>query len=84
MSISKKLNYSIFRYDSDVIPTNPTLLFFTTLRDRPFNLKGGGLWFFASFRIFFPDNTRVRIFLFFPPPKSEYFFKKANYGNMIY
>ena len=24
----------------------------------------GGLWFFVSFRIFFSDNTRVRIFLF--------------------
>ena len=79
--------------------------FFTpdTVRDRPFNLKVGGLWFFVSFRIFFSDNTRVRIFffchakcefffpefnirsydknsesdyLFFPPPKSEYFFRK--------
>jgi len=29
------------------------------LRDRPFNLK-----FFVSFRIFFSDNTRVRIFFF--------------------
>ena len=35
------------------------------VRDRPFNLKGGGLWFFVSFRIFFSDNTRVRIFIFF-------------------
>ena len=25
----------------------------------------GGLWFFVSFRIFFSDNTRVRIFIFF-------------------
>jgi hypothetical protein len=25
----------------------------------------GGLWFFVSFRIFFSDNTRVRIFYFF-------------------
>ena len=31
------------------------------LRNRPFNLKGG-LWFFVSFRIFFSDNTRGRIF----------------------
>jgi len=31
MSIFKKLNYYIFRYGSDVIPTNPTLLFFTAL-----------------------------------------------------
>jgi hypothetical protein len=28
-----------------------------------FNLKGG-LWIFVSFRIFFSDNTRVRIFNF--------------------
>ena len=33
------------------------------LRDRPFNLKVG-LWFFVLFRIFFLDNTRVRIFIF--------------------
>ena len=25
---------------------------------------GGGLWFFVSFRIFFSDNTSVRIFIF--------------------
>jgi hypothetical protein len=31
------------------------------VRNRPFNLKGGGLWFFISFRIFFSDSTRVRI-----------------------
>ena len=35
----------------------------TDVRDRPFNLKGG-VWFFVSFRIFFSDNTRVRIFFF--------------------
>ena len=34
------------------------------LRDRPFNLQGGGLWFFVSFRNVFSDNTRVRIFFF--------------------
>ena len=34
------------------------------LRDRPFNLQKGGLWFLVSFRIFFSDNTRVRIFFF--------------------
>jgi Fe-S cluster assembly iron-binding protein IscA len=63
---------------------------------------------FVSFRIFFSDNTRVRIFIyfvaqsanfflkdltldymtktlnqiiFFPPPKSKYFF--SNIGNRI-
>jgi hypothetical protein len=42
------------------------------IRDRPFNLKGGGLWFFVSFRIFFSDNTRVRIF-FFVAQSAKYF-----------
>jgi hypothetical protein len=56
------------------------------VRDRPFNLQGEGVWFFVSFRIFFSDNTRVRIFIFFqnltsnyfcfPPPNSEYFFQQ--------
>ena len=33
------------------------------VRDRPFNLQGRGvMFFFVSFRIFFSDNTRVRIF----------------------
>ena len=30
-----------------------------------YNCVKGGLWFFVSFRIFFSDNTRVRIFIFF-------------------
>jgi hypothetical protein len=42
--------------------------------DRPFNLKGG-LWFFVSFRNFFSDNTRVRIFIFFVAPN---FFPECN------
>ena len=28
------------------------------VRDRPFTLQGGGVWFFVSFRIFFSDNTK--------------------------
>ena len=32
-------------------------------RDRPFNLKGG-LWFFASFRNYFSDNSSFRILIF--------------------
>ena len=47
-----------------------------TLRDRPFNLKGG-LWFFVSFRIFFSDNTRVRIFIFLSH-KARIFFSEFN------
>jgi hypothetical protein len=42
------------------------------LRDRPFNLKGG-LWFFVSFRNFFSDNTRVRIFIFFVTQSANFF-----------
>jgi hypothetical protein len=50
----------------------------STIRDRPFNLKGeGGLWFFVSFRIFFSDNTRVRI-LFFLSRKAHIFFSESN------
>ena len=44
------------------------------IRDRPFNLKwGGGVWFFASFRNFFSDNTRVRIFIFFVAQSAKFF-----------
>jgi hypothetical protein len=42
------------------------------IRDRPFNLKGG-LWFFVSFRIFFSDSTRVRIFIFFVVQSAKFF-----------
>ena len=50
------------------------LLFFylSLLRDRPFNLKGG-LWFFVQFRIFFLDNTRVRILIFFVAQSAKFF-----------
>jgi hypothetical protein len=56
---------------------------FSTLRDRPFNLKGGegGLWFFVSFRILFSDNTRVRI-NFFCRAKREFFFQNSTLGYM--
>ena len=55
-----------------------------TLRDRPFNLQGVGvgLWFFVSFRIFFQNLTlgymtkTLNQIIFFPPPKSEYFFQQ--------
>ena len=44
------------------------------LRDRPFNLKRGGgeLWFFVSFRMFFSDITRVRIFIFFVAQSANF------------
>jgi hypothetical protein len=53
------------------------------IRDRPFNLQGGGgLWFFVSFRNFFSDNTRVRIFFFFCRAKREFFFQNSTLGYM--
>jgi hypothetical protein len=39
-------------------------------------MNGGGLWFFVSFRIFFSDNTRVRIFIFFVGGGLWFFSKK--------
>ena len=51
------------------------------LRDRPFNLKGGGgVWFFVSFGIFFSDNTRVRIFTFFVAQSTNFFFQNSTLG----
>ena len=38
---------------------------------------GGGLWFFVSFRIFFSNNTRVRIFIFLSR-KAQIFFQEFN------
>ena len=52
------------------------ILVCSSLRDRPFNLKGG-LWFFVPFRIFFSDNTRVRIFIYLSS-KLRIFFPEFN------
>jgi len=52
------------------------------IRDRPFNLKGGrGLWFFVSFRKYFSDNTRVRIFIIFVKAR-QFFFQNSTLGYM--
>ena len=37
----------------------------TSVRDRPFNLKGGGGMVFCFVQNFFSNNIRVRIFIFF-------------------
>jgi hypothetical protein len=42
----------------------------------------GGLCLFVSFRIFFSDNTRVRIFIFFCREKREFFFQNLTVGYM--
>ena len=41
----------------------------------------GGVWFFVSFRIFFSDNTRVRIF-FFCRAEREIFFQNLTLDFM--
>ena len=51
------------------LPTVPTPILhivhmLNTIRDRPFNLKGGGLCFLFRSEIFFSDNTKVRIIFF--------------------
>ena len=56
-------------------------LFFIVFRNRPFNLKGG-LWFFVSCRIFFSDNSRVRIFIFFVALSANFFFQNLTLGYM--
>ena len=38
----------------------------------------GGLWFFVSFKIFFSDNTRVRILLFFVAQSANFFSPEFN------
>ena len=57
------------------------IFFNNSIRDRPFNLKGG-LWFFVSFRIFFSDNTRVRILLFFVAQSAKKKFQDLILGYM--
>jgi hypothetical protein len=53
----------------------------TLLRNRPFNLKGG-LWFFVSFRIYFSDNTRIRMFIFIVVQSAKFFFQNLTLGYM--
>ena len=59
------------------------------VRDRSFNSQGGrgGYGFFISFRIFFLDNARVKIFFFSPEfnirlydknSESDFFFLHQN------
>jgi hypothetical protein len=40
----------------------------------------GGVWFFVSFRIFFSDETRVRIFIFFAMQSTIFFFQNLTLG----
>jgi hypothetical protein len=48
------------------------------IRDRPFNLKGGGLWFFVLFRFFF--RTTQELEYFFLSRKARIFFPQFNIG----
>ena len=45
------------------------------LRDRPFNLQGGGgvIVFLFRSEYFFSDNTRVRIFIYFVAQSANFF-----------
>ena len=69
-----KRRYGLYTEIMDTNTSNEKL-FHKLIRDQPFNLQGG-LWFFVSFRIFFSDNTRVRIFFFVAP--SAIFFPEFN------
>ena len=52
------------------------------VRDRPFNLKGGGGYgCLLRSEFLFLDNTRVRIF-FFGRAKREFFFQNLTLGYM--
>jgi hypothetical protein len=57
--------------DNLIYPTNETT--HLGLRDRPFNLQGGGYGFLFRSELFFSDNTRVRILLFFVAQSANFF-----------
>jgi hypothetical protein len=52
------------------------------IRDRPFNLKRGGLWFFVSFRNFFFPTTQELEYYFFYRAKCEIFFQHLTLSYM--
>ena len=54
--------------------------FFTRLRDRPFNLKGGYGFLFRS-EFFFPTTQDLEYF-FFCRAKREFFFQNLTFGYM--
>jgi hypothetical protein len=44
------------------------------VRDRPFNLQGGGgVWFFVSFRIFFRITRELEYLFFFVAQSAKFF-----------
>ena len=65
------------------------------LRDRPFNLQGGGgLWFFVSFRILFFGQHEFEYLIFLSPKfniklynknsESDYFFSLHQNQNIFF
>ena len=56
-------------------------IFNFVIRDRPLNLQGGGLWFFASLKKC-SDDTRVRIFIFFVALSAKFFLQNLTLGYM--
>jgi hypothetical protein len=49
---------------------NGLMVIVTSLRERPFNLKGGGV----NIRLY--NKNSESDYFFFPPPKSEYFLQQ--------
>jgi hypothetical protein len=70
--VQKSITYKQNNAIPSRIPAARHLIHDFAIRDRPFNLQGG-LWFFASFRNLFSDNTRVRIFIFFVVQSTNFF-----------
>ena len=75
----RSLRSKVWRYLSAYVWRPRPTSFDNYIRDRPFNLKGG-LWFFVSFRIFFSDNSRFRIFIFFVAQSANFFFQNSTLG----
>ena len=58
------------------------MILFRQLRDRPFNLQGGGYVFLFRLEFFFSDNTRVRISIFFVAHSANFFSQNSTLGYM--
>ena len=82
--VHKKYNNIIYNKPNKCEPCGENCALCKHIRDRPFNLKGGGgLWFFVSFRTFFSENTRVGIF-FFCHEKRKFFFQNLTLDYIFF
>jgi hypothetical protein len=74
-------SYGSWIYSSKNYP-HVKITTYTVLGTNHLTWRGeGGLWFFVSFRIFFSDNTRGRIY-FFCRAKCKFFFQNLTLGYM--